>query len=322
MIVLTGGAGFIGSCLLGKLNSVGINDILVVDNMGVSDKWKNLRGKKFIDYIHKSHFIPLLENMTWTGIDAIIHLGANSSTTEKYVDGIIDNNYRYSQQIARWALENNVYFLYASSAATYGDGSNGFCDDEKELEKLLPLNPYGYSKHLFDLWLKSEGLLPSVVGLKFFNVFGPNEYHKGSMRSLVCKAYEEILTTKTLKLFKSYKSEYKNGEQKRDFIYVKDCVEILYWFISNRVVGGIFNVGSGIARTWNDLAYAIFTSLNFQPSIEYIEMPEAIRNSYQYYTQADMSKLFRAGYKKSFTNLEDAVKDYVQCYLHPELRYY
>lgn len=321
MVVLTGGAGFIGSCFLNTLNAMGVCDVLVVDNLGESDKWKNLRGKSFSDYIHKSQFLELLERGAWNTIEAVLHFGANSSTTERRVDEIIENNYRYSKRLAEWAIRHNVYMLYASSAATYGDGSEGFYDDETTLHKLVPLNPYGYSKYLFDAWLQKEGLLKSVVGVKFFNVFGPNEYHKGPMRSVVCKAYEEIQSTGKIKLFKSYKSEYKDGEQKRDFIYVKDCVEILAWLFCHRELRGIYNVGSGKARTWNDLAKAIFAALDLPPVIEYVEMPSDIRQNYQYFTQADMGKLYRAGYNGSGTSLEHAVREYVQCYLHPTKKY-
>lgn len=320
MVVLTGGAGFIGSCFLTKLNEMGVDDVLIVDVMGCDDKWKNLRGKRFHDYLPKDMFLEYLERGGFSGISAIIHLGANSSTTEKNVDLLLENNYRYSQRLAMWALRRSVRFIYASSAATYGAGECGYSDDEQLLPKLQPMNPYGFSKHLFDLWLLRNNLLQTVVGVKFFNVFGPNEYHKGTMRSIVCKAFEEIRERGVIRLFKSYRPEYHDGEQRRDFIYVKDCVEVLWWFLNHPEVHGIFNLGTGVARSWNDMATAICSALHRETAIEYIDMPEEVRTHYQYYTEASMEKLYRAGYTRKFTSLEDAVRDYVQEYLLKDYR--
>jgi ADP-L-glycero-D-manno-heptose 6-epimerase len=217
--------------------------------------------------------------------------------------------------LAQWATEANVRFIYASSAATYGDGSKGFSDDEEKIEMLQPLNLYGHSKQLFDLWAHRNDLLKKIVGLKYFNVFGPNEYHKGDMRSFVVKAFEQINTTGKVRLFKSYKPEFKDGQQMRDFLYIKDAVDMTLFFYDNPKINGLFNIGAGKARTWNDLAKAVFIAMDKKPNIEYIDMPESIRNQYQYFTQADVTKLHKAGYKKQITSLEDAIKDYVQNYL-------
>jgi len=322
MIILTGGAGFIGSCFLTKLNHENVDDIIIVDDLGCSDKWKNIRGKKFTDYIHKSKFLELIQNNKINKVEAIVHLGANSSTTEKNVDELLENNYRYSRILAEWSLRRKIRFIYASSAATYGDGSLGFSDDERYLDKLSPLNPYGYSKHIFDLWIFRNRLTNKVVGLKFFNVYGPNEYHKGSMRSVVCKAYDEIQISGKIRLFKSYNPKYKDGEQERDFLYVKDCTEVMWWLLNHDEVNGIYNLGTGKARTWNDLAKAVFSALNIPVNIEYVDMPEELRLSYQYHTQAEMEKLRKTGYLQEFTSLEDGVRDYIQNYLHPIKNYH
>ncbi len=321
MIVVTGGAGFIGSAMVAKLNEKNISYILVVDELGKSSKWKNLLGKRFTDYLHKDNFLDALLGERLPKIDAIIHMGANSSTTEKDVEYLMENNYRYTRALAEWSIRKKARFIYASSGATYGDGVMGFDDDDETTLKLKPLNAYGYSKQIFDLWLLQNKLQKKMVGIKFFNVFGPNEYHKGDMKSLICKAYYQIQETGKIKLFKSYRPEYKHGEQVRDFVYIKDCTEVLWWFLQTSKVNGIFNLGTGTARTWNDLAKAIFTSLSLSPNIEYIEMPEEIRGAYQYHTEADTKKLFSAGCPVKFRSLEDSVKDYVQNYLHPDLRY-
>ncbi|MFA6455336.1 MAG: ADP-glyceromanno-heptose 6-epimerase [Bacteroidota bacterium] len=321
MIIVTGGAGFIGSAMVSKLNEKGVTDILVVDELGVSPKWKNLVGKRFTDYVHKDHFIEMLLNERLPKIDAIIHMGANSSTTEKDVDHLMENNYRYTRILAEWAVRKKVRFMYASSGATYGNGSLGFSDDDAVSPTLAPLNAYGYSKQILDLWVLQHSLQNKVVGVKFFNVFGPNEYHKGDMKSLVCKAYYQIQEIGKIKLFKSYKPEYKHGEQVRDFVYIKDCTEVLWWLLNNPKVNGIFNLGTGKARTWNDLAKAVFGALGMPPNIEYTEMPEEIRNAYQYHTEASITKLQATGCPVQFRTLEESVKDYVQQYLHPELRY-
>ena len=316
MIVVTGGAGFIGSALIAGLNSRGVSDILVVDELGCDQRWKNLRNLSFVDYVEKDDFLEMiLADKAPSGIRAVLHMGACSDTTETNASYLIKNNYEYTKLLAQWATDADIRFIYASSAATYGDGSVGFSDNEEEIEKLQPLNMYGYSKQLFDLWARRTGLLKKIVGLKYFNVFGPNEYHKGDMRSFVIKAFEQINATGKVRLFKSYKSEYKDGEQKRDFLYVKDAVDMSLFFLDNATLSGLFNIGAGKAQTWNDLVKAVFAAMDKKPNIEYIEMPESIRNQYQYFTEADITKLRNVGYKQEITQLEDAIKDYVQNYL-------
>lgn len=321
MLILTGGAGFIGSAFLAKLNAHSISDVIVVDALGTCEKWKNLVGKQFADYIHKDRFLPLLTGGNFGAPKMIIHLGACTSTLEQDADYLLDNNYRYSRAIAQWAIQNKIPMIYASSAATYGDGSLGFSDEDDCTAKYRPLNSYGFSKHLFDLWALSSGALSQITGLKFFNVFGPNEYHKGEMASVVFKAFHEIQASGSLKLFRSYKTSYLDGEQQRDFLYIKDCVEALWWLIEHPNVKGLYNLGSGRARTWNHLARALFLALNKKPNVQYIDMPEQLRDRYQYFTQANMTKLQKAGYCASFTSLEDAVGDYVHHYLQEGLRY-
>lgn len=316
MIIVTGGAGFIGSTLITALNKRQITDILVVDELGTDQKWKNLRNLSFADYVEKDDFLEMvIEDKLNSSIDAVFHLGACSDTTETNASYLIKNNYEYSKLLAQWATADNIRFIYASSAATYGDGSAGFSDDQEKIENLRPLNMYGYSKHLFDLWARRTGLLKNIVGLKYFNVFGPNEYHKADMRSFCIKAFEQITSTGKVCLFKSYKPEYADGEQKRDFIYVKDTVDMTLFFYDNPQLSGLFNIGTGKARTWNDLVKAVFAAMGKEPNIEYIEMPESIRNQYQYFTEADITNLRQAGYDKQITTLEDAIKNYVQNYL-------
>jgi ADP-L-glycero-D-manno-heptose 6-epimerase len=233
----------------------------------------------------------------------------------------MENNYRYTRVLAEWSVRKKARFIYASSGATYGDGSNGFHDDDGSTLTLRPLNAYGYSKQILDLWVLENTLQHKIVGIKFFNVFGPNEYHKGEMKSLVCKAYSQIQEIGKIRLFKSYKPEYKHGEQIRDFVYIKDCTDVMWWLLNSPKVNGIYNLGTGTARTWNDLAKAIFSALGMEPSIEYIDMPEELRNAYQYHTEAVTTKLFNAGCPVQFRSLEDSVKDYVRHYLHPDVRY-
>ena len=329
MIVVTGGAGFIGSALVAALNKRQISDILVVDHLGESPKWKNLRNLFFADYVEKDDFLEMvIENKLPARIEAVFHLGACSSTTETDASYLIKNNYEYSKLLARWTAAAGIHFIYASSAATYGDGETGFGDDEEKIESLRPLNMYGYSKQLFDLWARRTGLLKKIVGLKYFNVFGPNEYHKADMRSFVLKAFEQITTPVLscesknggkVRLFKSYRPEYADGEQVRDFLYIKDAVDMTLFFLDNPKLTGLYNIGAGIARSWNDLVKAVFAAMGKKPDIEYIEMPESIRNQYQYFTQADITKLRKAGYKKQITSLEDAIKDYVQNYLQKDM---
>lgn len=310
-VIVTGGAGFIGSCLLWKLNQEGITDILVVDHLGDSLKWRNLVNKNFQDYLEKDDFLELiLKEKIGKDVSCLVHLGACTSTTCTDATYMIKNNYEYSKVLAKFALKHKIPFLYASSAATYGMGENGFSDDDKVTLKLNPLNIYGYSKQLFDLWAIREGLLNRMTGFKFFNVFGPNEYHKGEMMSVIAKSFDKILKEKKMRLFKSYRDDYADGEQKRDFIYVKDAVEVVYYFIENPKRTGIFNLGTGCAHTWNELAQAIFSALDMPANIEYFEMPESIKDKYQYYTRADLNKLERSGINHKFFEFDEAVKDY------------
>ena len=320
MIVLTGGAGFIGSCVLQKLNENNLSDIIVVDHLGFGLKWKNLVGKKFHSYIHKDKFLLELKGRRYDDeIDNIIHLGACADTTETNSDYIIENNLNYSKELALYSQRKNIGFLYASSAATYGNGEFGYSD--LEFDKLKPLNPYGLSKHLFDLWLMDNGLDKLFTGLKFFNVFGPNEFHKGDMASMIYKSFNQINSSGKVKLFKSNHPDYKDGEQMRDFIYVKDVVEVI-WKIFNRTdVHGIYNLGTGHARSWNDLVNAAFSALNKKVNIEYIDMPSSLANQYQNFTQANMSKLNDTNCSISYSSLEESIKDYIQNYLMAVWRY-
>jgi len=320
MIIVTGGAGFIGSALIAGLNKRNITDILVVDQLGKDRKWKNLQNLYFADYVEKDDFLELvIEDNLDSPVDAVFHLGACSDTTETNASYLIKNNYEYTKLLAQWATDADIRFIYASSAATYGNGSVGFCDDEQKIETLRPLNMYGYSKHLFDLWARRAGLFDRIVGLKYFNVFGPNEYHKADMKSFIVKAFEQIKAAGKVRLFKSYEPEYSDGGQMRDFLYVKDAVDMTLFFGDHPQLSGLFNIGTGEARTWNDLVLAVFVSMGAEPDIEYIDMPASIRNQYQYFTQADISKLRKAGYSKQTTTLEDAIKDYVQNYLQRNL---
>ncbi|MBW2557475.1 MAG: ADP-glyceromanno-heptose 6-epimerase [Deltaproteobacteria bacterium] len=322
MIVVTGGAGFIGSAVVWKLNLEGVDDIVIVDSLGVSEKWKNLVNRRFVDYLDRDDFLELiLDDKVPFDVDAIVHMGACSSTTEKDADYLMENNYRYTTQLAQWAVEKNIRFIYASSAATYGDGSRGFSDEDGVSAELRPINMYGYSKQLFDLWALRNGLEKKITGIKFFNVYGPNEYHKGDMRSVIHKSFGQIRETGKVRLFKSHRPDFRDGEQKRDFVYVKDCVEVIWWLLENRAVTGIFNLGTGHSRTWNDLTRAVFAAMGKEPRIEYIEMPESIRRQYQYFTEAKMDKLLSVGCPVHTSSLEDAVSDYVVNYLGKDERY-
>jgi ADP-L-glycero-D-manno-heptose 6-epimerase len=268
-------------------------------------------GKHFKDYIEKDDFLNLvLEDKIDRDIDIIVHLGACTSTTCTDATYMMKNNYEYSKILAKFALKRRIPFLYASSGATYGSGEDGFSDEDEATLKLKPLNIYGYSKHLFDLWLIRSGLQNKVAGFKFFNVFGPNEYHKGEMMSVIAKSFDKIVKEKKIRLFKSYRDDYADGEQKRDFIYVKDAVDIVYYFIEHPKICGIFNVGTGCAHTWNDLARAIFSALNMPANIEYFDMPQVLRDKYQYFTQADSNKLKATGVNHKFFEFAEAVKDY------------
>jgi len=315
MIVVTGGAGFIGSNLVKKLNIEGIDDILIVDSLGKTEKWKNLVGKKYIDFVHKSEFIDKLKENKFSEIETIVHLGACSSTTENDADYLVYNNYRYTKELLNYSLKKNCRFIYASSAATYGMGEYGYYDDYGITSKLRPLNMYGYSKQMIDEFVLQKGYQNRVTGLKFFNVFGPNEYHKKGMISMVYRAFEQIRTTGKVKLFKSDCPEFEDGKQKRDFIYVKDCTEAIWKLMKNPQINGIFNLGTGQARTWLDLANAVFSALNKKVEIEFIEMPEILKGKYQNFTEANMMKVVTHFPELILSSLEDAVNDYVQNFL-------
>jgi ADP-L-glycero-D-manno-heptose 6-epimerase len=314
-IVVTGAAGFIGRNLVAELNARGCDDLILVDTMGHDEKWRNLVGLRYEDILEPAEFLTRLEAAEFADLDAILHLGACSSTTETDADFLLRNNYHYTRSLCEWSLKHKTRFIYASSAATYGDGSAGYRDEEAELSSLKPLNMYGYSKQIFDLWAQKHNLFDRIVGLKYFNVFGPYEEHKGDMRSVVSKSYKQIHKTGKAQLFKSYRADYADGEQMRDFIYVKDAVAVTLHFLDDRRSGGLFNCGTGGARTWKALATAVFSAMGLPPQIEFIEMPEILRGKYQYFTQADMRKLRESGYTAPFTSLEDAVRDYVSTYL-------
>jgi len=317
MIIVTGAAGFIGSALVHGLNLKGFDDIWIVDDVDHPEKQKNLDAIIYSRLMGKDAFLKELVATTLPACTAILHMGACSSTTETNEAYLRENNFEYTRSLAKYCLKKGVRFIYASSAATYGAGENGYCDDESLLEILKPLNLYGASKQWFDLWAKQEGVLKDMVGLKYFNVFGPNEYHKGGMQSMVRKGYLQVRDEGRLKLFKSYKEGFSDGGQERDFIYVRDAVAMTLFFLQNENVGGIYNVGSGVARNWNDLATAVFRAANKKIDIEYIAMPESIRDQYQYHTCAEMNKMRSAGYTETIMSLEAGVTDYVKNYLTP-----
>ena len=321
-ILVTGGAGFIGSALIWDLNQRGVEDVLVADYLGTDDKWRNLSPLRFHDYLEADDLLKRVEadDPALADIELVFHLGACSATTEKDAGYLVRNNFEYTKTLARWALSHDARFVYASSAATYGDGAAGMSDLESDLSVFRPLNMYGYSKHLFDLYAARHGFLDGIVGLKYFNVFGPNEDHKGEMRSLVHKAYQQIVQTGKVQLFKSHRPDYRDGEQRRDFLYVKDAVNLTIELAETVTAGGLFNVGSGRSHTWVELATAIFEAMGREPEIEFIDMPEGLRGKYQYHTQADLTKA--CGYCKvvETTPLKDAVSDYVRNYLAPDRR--
>ena len=319
-ILVTGGAGFIGSALIWALNRRGLTDIVVSDILGSDEKWKNLLGLRYEDLISPEEFLGLIEDGAFVDARACIHLGACSSTTETDADFLLRNNYQYTRVLCNWARTNEIRFVYASSAATYGDGAEGYDDADVLTPTLKPLNMYGYSKHLFDLHAKRAGVLNKIVGLKYFNVFGPNEDHKDDMRSLVHKSFAQVQNEGVIRLFKSYRKEYQNGEQKRDFLYIKDCVAMTLHLAATPKANGLFNIGSGHARTWIDLSNAVFAALKKKPVIKFIEMPETIRDKYQYFTQANLLRLRGAGYAAPVTSLENAVFDYVRKYLLTDKR--
>lgn len=321
-ILITGGAGFIGSALVWELNRRGCENIVVCDRLSTDEKWKNLVPLRFADYIDGNDLLQAVQHSPAKlgRFDHVLHLGACSATTERDADYLMRNNYDFTKQLCQWSLANQTRFVYASSAATYGDGAHGMNDQDPDIHKLRPLNMYGYSKHLFDLHAKREGWLPSIVGLKYFNVYGPNEDHKADMRSLVHKACGQILATGKVQLFKSHRPDYKHGEQMRDFLYVKDAIRMTLHLAETPSAGGLFNLGSGKAHTWIELATAIFTALGKEPVIEFIDMPEHLQSKYQYYTCADIAKLRASGFTQDITALTEAVRDYVQGYLVPDKR--
>jgi ADP-L-glycero-D-manno-heptose 6-epimerase len=317
MLLVTGGAGFIGSNIVASLNEAGRTDVVVNDFLGSDGKWRNLQKRRLADVVPPADLARWLDGRK---LDAVIHMGAISETTARDGDAVMENNFRLSLKLLDWCTETGTPFIYASSAATYGDGEQGFVDDTAGLTKLKPMNLYGWSKQLFDLALidraaKKQKLPPQWVGLKFFNVFGPNEYHKGEMMSLVTKRFDEVKAGQTVKLFKSHRDGIADGDQRRDFIYIDDVVSVVRWLIETPKVSGLYNVGTGAARSFRDLITATFAALGREPKIEYVDMPASIRNSYQYFTQASVENLRGAGYNAGFTPLEEAVKRYVVAFL-------
>jgi ADP-L-glycero-D-manno-heptose 6-epimerase len=329
MTVVTGAAGFIGRNTVAELNRRGQTDLLLVDDLGTDEKWKNLVGLQYDDLIPPDEFLDRVHGVghaVLPEINGIVHLGACSATTERDADYLLRNNYAYTRSLCEWSQRHGVRFVYASSAATYGDGALGYDDSDAVTPNLKPLNMYGYSKHMFDLWALKEGLFRKatnpIAGLKYYNVYGPYEDHKDDMRSVVHKSFGQIGADGKgkVKLFKSHRPEYKDGEQMRDFVYVKDAVKVTLWLLENSNVGGLFNCGTGIARTWRDLVTAVYAAMGHEAAIEYIDMPEHLKGKYQYFTEANPAKLRAAGYDQPFSTLEDGVRDYVQTYLLPQQR--
>jgi ADP-L-glycero-D-manno-heptose 6-epimerase len=321
MIVITGALGFIGSCLVSKLNEMELKRLVLVDDFSKKYKEHNLVAKSYLHKIDRSEFITWLKEKG-SDVDFIFHLGARTDTAE-FDKAIFDElNLNYSKEVWKWATHHNIPLVYASSAATYGLGEHGYEDSHRVVEKLKPLNPYGDSKNDFDKWVLKQHLTPPFwAGLKFFNVYGPNEYHKGRMASVVLHAYKQINKTGKMRLFKSHNDKYRDGEQKRDFVYVKDVVNICYFLMKNQPESGLYNLGSGKARTFKDLVNATFRAMNRSIDVTYIDTPEDIRDKYQYFTEANMNKLILAGYKEGFHTLEQGVEDYVKNYL-TEFKYY
>ena len=321
MIVITGAAGFIGSCLLAELNKQGYTDLVAVDDFTKEYKSQNYSNLKLTALVPRNEFDLWLDKNHHL-VQFVFHLGARTDTAEFDVDILNALNLNYSKKVFLKCIDYGLPLLYASSAATYGMGEHTYNDDEEIVNKLKPLNPYGVSKNEFDKWVLQQEVKPYFwAGLKFFNVFGPNEYHKGRMASVIFHAYNQIKEEGKLNLFRSHRNDYKNGEQKRDFIYVKDVVDVLTWFMKHRKNSGIYNLGTGKARTFNDLAHACFKAMDKQKAIEYIDTPEDIRDKYQYFTEANMAKLRKIGYKKEFTSLENTVDDYIKMYLQKGLYY-
>jgi ADP-L-glycero-D-manno-heptose 6-epimerase len=312
-IIVTGGAGFIGSCIVAKLNEMGMEDIYIVDNVNTSEKWMNLRNKKYIRYYHKDEFLTEINNIP--DVSAVIHMGACSATTETDFDYLYKNNYLYTIALWKYCTDRQISFLYASSAATYGGGELGF-DDKMDINALMPLNRYGYSKQIFDIWAQKQSERPKqVVGMKFFNVYGPNEYAKGRMASMIYHGFKQVMEDNCIKLFKSHRAGYEDGGQLRDFVYVKDICKAIAFFLEHPEVSGLFNLGTGSAATFRTLGESVFEALGRTPNIKYIDMPMDLREKYQYYTQADITKLRSVGYTDDFADIREGAADYVQNYL-------
>lgn len=315
MIVITGGAGMIGSMIAWQLNQEGRDDLVIVDRQKHAEQWQNLCHRRYHDYLDKEELLPWLE--TGAELDAVIHMGAISATTERDWNRLLEDNIRYSQELWQWCADNGVPFLYASSAATYGNGDQGY--DDADIDNLRPLNAYGYSKHFFDQWAlrqaEAGNAPPLWAGFKFFNVYGPNEYHKERMASVALHSFNQFREHGTVKLFKSDRPDVEDGMQLRDFVYVKDAAAVVTWFLQGRGESGIYNIGTGQARAFKDLATAVMSSAGQEPNITWIAMPDDLKGKYQYYTQAEMGKLRAAGYDQPFHTLEEGVRDYVQNYL-------
>jgi ADP-L-glycero-D-manno-heptose 6-epimerase len=327
MTVVTGAAGFIGRNTVAELNRRGHTNLLLVDDLGTDEKWKNLLGLQYDDLIPPAEFLDRISGIGSAAlpeIEGIVHLGACSATTERDADYLLRNNYAYTRSLCEWSQANGARFVYASSAATYGDGSLGYDDADASTPSLRPLNMYGYSKHMFDLWALREGLFTKaenpIAGLKYFNVYGPYEDHKDDMRSVVHKSFGQVGADGKgkVKLFKSHRPDYKDGEQMRDFIYVKDAVDVTLFMLDQKAIGGLFNCGTGIARTWRDLVTAVYSAMGHNPQIDYIDMPAHLQGKYQYFTEATTEKLRATGYSRPFTTLEDGIRDYVQTYLQKQ----
>lgn len=312
LIIVTGGAGFIGSCVIRTLNDSGYKNIVIVDNVASSEKWRNLRNKEYSEYVNKRDFLDRLSNKEYEECALIIHMGACSSTTETDFDYLWNNNVEFTKKLWEFCAEMQIPFIYASSAATYGDGKKGFSDDISGIHGLLPLNAYGYSKQVFDIWsLKQDSKPPQYVGLKFFNVYGPNEYCKGTMASMVYHGFKQIQDSGKIRLFRSYLEGFDDGEQERDFVYVKDVCDVIMYFVDHPDHSGIYNVGTGRAQTFRELAEATFEAMGKPVNIEYIDMPDHLKPNYQYHTEADISSLRSIGYSKEFRDLKSGVGDYV-----------
>lgn len=328
MFLVTGGAGFIGSNLVAALNDAGRGEVVVSDFLETGEKWRNLQKRRLVDFIPPSELTRWLEGLREGELEAVIHLGANSDTTATDGDAVMANNFRLSLALLDWCTKTRTRFIYASSAATYGDGAAGFDDDfgVDALQRLRPLNLYGWSKHLFDLALaervaRAKPLPPQWAGLKFFNVFGPNEYHKGKMQSVVATTFPDVAAERPVRLFKSHRPGIADGDQRRDFVWVEDAVAVMMWLIDAPQACGLFNVGTGVARSFRDLAVALHQALGRDPNIEYVDMPEGLRDRYQYFTQAPIERLRAAGFSRAFTPLEAAVAQYAQRFLAASDRY-